>query len=296
MQPPKETSDYFIRELIQGRMKLEDVAKSINDAIRQSQPQQQPQQQPQGYTQDFSDVQTPTIIESSSLLVPSAPPATPSIITKIEERDRNMELNPPTPPQPSWQQQQQQEFLGYAARQPSPTTGMNTGYTAYAAPQMPPPAAPAPNPASGGASGPTGLRLDQVTEYVDALFEKYAGSVKNADVVHRRRIIKEIMAGKLSVKLAELEVKMRPESKRYMAEQEKLRKEEEKNKAHMSRCREYVMLLAQKYTPSDMPSSEEVEELVMDLCQGTKTYQDVEDLFYYEGSEHVPYSVQIEIT
>lgn len=267
-------------------MRLEDVERSINDAIRQS----QPQQQQQVYVQNFSDVQTPTIIESSSLLVPTAPPATNSIMMRIEERDRGM-MHIPTQPSPpsNWQQQQQQEFLGYTVRQPSPT-GMNPGYPQNPAPQMPPPspvgpAGPAP---PAGPTGATGLRLDQVTEYVDALFEKYAGSVKNADVVHRRRIIKEIMAGKLSVKLAELEVKMRPESKRYMAEQEKLRAEEQKLKVHMDRCREYVMLLAQKYTPSDMPSNEEVESLVNDLCQGTKTYQDVEDLFTMKALSSCP--------
>ena len=289
MQPPKETSDYFINELIQGRMRLDDVERSINDAIRQSQPQQQQHVD----VQNFSDVQTPTIIESSSLLVPTAPPATNSMMVRIEERDRSMELNARQPSPPTnWQQQQQQEFLGYTVGQPSPP-GMNPGYAPYTAPQMRPPspvtpAAPASLGAPAGTTGPTGLRLDQVTEYVDALFEKYAGSVKNADVVHRRRIIKEVMAGKLSVKLAELEVKMRPESKRYMAEQEKLRKEEQKNKIHMDRCREYVMLLAQKYTPSDMPPSEEVEMLVTELCQGTKTYQDVEDLFAMKALSSCP--------
>lgn len=282
MQPPRETSDYFISELISGKMRPDDVERSINDAIRQSQPQQQQQlqqQQQHVYVQDFSDVQTPTIIDNSSV-APSAPMATESMIVRIEERDRNMELMHATspqgiqpPPPANWQQRQQQEYVGPSIRQPSPPTGISSFTSTNV---------------SASPTGPAGLRLDQVTEYVDRLFEKYAGSVKNADVVHRKRIISEIMAGKLSVKLAELEIKMRPESKKYMAEQEKIRKAEQKNLDHMKRCKEYVTLLAQKYTPSDLPTAEEVDSLVMELCQGTKSYQDVEDYFTMKALSSCP--------
>ena len=136
-----------------------------------------------------------------------------------------------------------------------------------------------PSPTQQSAPGPAGYTLERVTEYVDALFTTYAGSVKNADVVHRARIIREIMSGRLSLALAELDVKMRPESKRYMQEQAEIRKQEQERKIRLERYREYVLALAAKYTPNSLPSENEVNSLVNALDQKTKSLQEVEDYF-----------------
>lgn len=166
-------------------------------------------------------------------------------------------------------QPQPQPQLQSPARSPPAAPPATTSFTLPSVPGSKPPTPSSPTATGGGGGGGgTGKwSRERVTEYVDALCEKYCGGVTKADIALRSQTISSIMSGGYTLANAEWAIQMSPEAKKHATQ------------SKSDKLREYIQELAKKYTPGRPVERAEEDRFVAEVNRKQISLQDLEDEF-----------------